>query len=329
MALFATLAGALTLALLALGVGVMFRARRDVKAPAPPVAALAATPTTSSSSSPSPLRCPEGMVAIDGGRFFMGSDEDLPVEKPAHKVTLGAFCMDKTEVTTAAYVACSARGDCKRAGTTNRWEGITAKEAKTYDPLCNAGAVGDPAKKNAETRGSHPINCVDWANADRYCRANGKRLPTEAEWEFAARGSDGRKYPWGDETPTARHLNACGIECAAWLKKRAAQTDGFLYATDDGYPTTAPVGSFPLGASRWGLDDVVGNVWEWTADYFGSYSADDLTNPTGPVIGEERVIRGGAWNGAYADWVRPSFRYMSAPDTRSHGIGFRCAKTLL
>lgn len=270
------------------------------------------------SSKPVEKSCPAGMALVPGGRFFMGSDDDLPAEKPAHNVTLGAFCMDRFEVTTAAYKACSDRGDCKRAGTTNRWDGITAKDSKIYDPVCNAEAEG---------RGQHPVNCVDWSMADRYCRSEGKRLPTEAEWEFAARGSDGRKYPWGDNLPSAKHLNACGSECNAWFKKRGAPSDGTLYADDDGWPTTAPVGSFPLGTSRWEIQDIVGNVWEWTADFYAPYTAEDQTNPTGPKEGKTRVIRGGAWNGAYPDWVRPTFRFHVTPETRSHGIGFRCVKT--
>jgi formylglycine-generating enzyme required for sulfatase activity len=268
---------------------------------------------------PSPADCPEGMALVTGGRYFMGSDDDLADEKPAHNVTLRAFCMDKYEVSADAYRACSDRGDCKRAGTSNKFEGITPKDQKTYDPLCNI---------SAPDRGKHPINCVDWSMADRFCRAAGKRLPTEAEWEFAARGSDGRKFPWGDTKPTSKHLNACGKECVSWLKKHGAQDDGFLYPDDDGFPTTAPIGSFPMGASRWGIEDVVGNVWEWVADWYGAYAADDQADPKGPDAGKERVIRGGAWNGAYPDWVRPTFRFRSNPETRSHGIGFRCAKAL-
>jgi formylglycine-generating enzyme required for sulfatase activity len=263
--------------------------------------------------------CPEGMVLVSAGRFFMGSDEDLPTERPAHRVTLRAFCIDRTEVTSGDYRACSDRGDCKRAGKDNKWAGITGREQRTYDPLCTGPN---------DASGRHPINCVDWSMADRFCRSEGKRLPTEAEWEYAARGSDGRKYPWGDAAPTVLHLNACGGECAGWLKRHGTTNDGLLYAADDGWPTTAPVGSFPAGASRWGAEDMVGNVWEWVGDWYGAYSADDQIDPSGPGSGGERVIRGGAWNGAYTDWVRPTFRYESLPDTRSHGIGFRCAAPL-
>jgi formylglycine-generating enzyme required for sulfatase activity len=267
---------------------------------------------------PSPT-CPSGMALVPGGRFFMGSDDDLPTERPAHKVTLGAYCMDKLEVTADAYRACSDRGDCKRAGVTNKWADITAKDSRTYDPLCNAGAADG-------SRGTHPINCVEWSMADRYCKAEGKRLPTEAEWEFAARGSDGRKYPWGDAAPSVKHLNACGAECMSWGKKHGTVLEA-LFTESDAWPTTAPVGSFPQGASRWEIEDLVGNVWEWVADYYAPYSDADQDDPTGPATGATRGMRGGAWNGAYADWVRPSFRFQSPEATRSHGVGFRCAKT--
>ena len=102
--------------------------------------------------------------------------------------------------------------------------------------------------------------------------------------------------------------------------------DGVLYPDDDGFATTAPVGSFPLGASRWGIDDLAGNVWEWVADGYGPYTADDAVDPKGAYNAPRRVVRGGAWNGAQSDWIRPSFRYSFPPDTRSHGVGFRCVK---
>jgi formylglycine-generating enzyme required for sulfatase activity len=98
-------------------------------------------------------------------------------------------------------------------------------------------------------------------------------------------------------------------------------------AESDGYAGTAPVGSFPGGSSRFGPADVVGNVWEWVADFEGPYSAEERKNPTGPATGEKRVIRGGAWNGAREEWLRPSFRYAAEPDRRHPGIGFRCAKS--
>ena len=263
------------------------------------------------------VECPAGMVRVDGGRFFMGSDDDLPAEKPAHQVKVSAFCMDKFEVTSAKYKQCSDSGDCKRAPKTNEWAGITDADHKTYDPVCTSE---DPA------RAEHPINCIDWNLADQFCKATGKRLPTEAEWEYAARSSDGRRYPWGDDAPGAAFLNACGPECTAWGKAHDVAMPS-MHKSDDHFATTAPVGSFPRGASRWGVEDVVGNVWEWTADTYGAYTTDDQGAPRGPADGKTRVMRGGAWNGAHPDWVRPSFRFHAEPTNRSHGVGFRCAKS--
>jgi eukaryotic-like serine/threonine-protein kinase len=298
-----------------------------VSAPAPTTVTASATSSAASAPSasapaasaaaPAPLTCPQGMIAIPGGSFFMGSDEGLPMEKPAHQVSLQPYCIDEFEVSVDRYKACSDGGRCKRAGTTNDWASIADKDHKAFDPLCN---IRDPEKK-----GTHPINCVDWGMADKFCREQGGRLPTEAEWEFAARGPDGRKYPWGDDDPTAGHLNACGKECVAWGNKNGVEEKA-MYDADDGYPNTAPVGSFPKGASRYGVQDVVGNVWEWVADWYGEYPKEEQASPKGPASGDERVIRGGSWNGSYASWVRPTFRYKDAPAKRSYGIGFRCAK---
>ncbi len=265
-----------------------------------------------------PPTCPERMVQIPAGQFFQGSDakDALANEKPAHNVTLGSYCIDLYEVTTREYKACSDSGKCKRAASEVEWPKMTPAEKKTYSPLCN---IDDPDKTD------HPINCVNWQMASTYCKAQDKRLPTEAEWEYATRGPDGRVYPWGDEEPTAQHLNACGTECVTWGKQNKAQLMA-LYKEDDGFATTAPVGKFEKGRSRFGPYDVVGNVWEWVGDWFGDYSPVDRKNPTGPESGERRVIRGGAWNGSFASWLRPSFRYAQDPAALSHGIGFRCAK---
>jgi len=142
----------------------------------------------------------------------MGSDakDAEPSEKPSHNVGLSTFCLDLYEVTVKKYKDCSDVGKCRRAPTDVDWPGITPADRKLYAPLCTGN---DPEKLD------HPINCVTWDLADAYCKASDRRLPTEAEWEFATRGPDGRVYPWGDDPPTAAHLNACGSECVAWASR--------------------------------------------------------------------------------------------------------------
>jgi eukaryotic-like serine/threonine-protein kinase len=287
--------------------------------PAPLAASVVAAASAAPSASAAPVpACPQGMVKIPGGQFYMGLDaeEATPGEKPQHQVTLGSYCIDVTEVTVEAYRACSDAGKCPRAAETVTWPSITPREKKIYGPLCN---IDDPG------RDKHPINCVDWSMADNFCQKQGKRLPTSAEWEYAVRGPDGRVYPWGDEKPDANHLNACGKECLKWGRENGDPQQA-MHDEDDGYPTTAPVGSFPKGRSRYGLDDVIGNVMEWVHDWNGEYTKEPKTDPQGPATGTDRVIRGGAWNAGNSVWVRPSFRFQFDPTVRSYGIGFRCAR---
>jgi formylglycine-generating enzyme required for sulfatase activity len=293
-------------------------AQRTAPPPAAPVAAAAAAAAPKVAALDA--ACPTDLAKIPAGQYYMGSeDKDAPDnEKPSHNVKLNTFCVDLFEVTAAKYKSCSDQGKCRRANLGNDWPGIREKDKKTYDSLCT---FNNPDKTD------HPINCVTWEMADTFCRAHEKRLPTEAEWEYATRGPDGRVYPWGDDPPSAEHLNACGTECVKWGKQNAADLKA-LYEADDGYPTTAPVGKFPKGRSRFGPYDVVGNVFEWVADWYGPYTPEMKQNPMGPSQGDERVLRGGSWNGAYKQWLRPSFRFKWAPSVRTHGIGFRCARSL-
>jgi formylglycine-generating enzyme required for sulfatase activity len=292
-------------------------------APSATAPVMATAPVVASAMAPPKAKCPDGMIWIEGGRFFMGSDDasDLPMERPAHNVTLSPFCIDRYEVTVERYLACSDNGGCKRASRVNEnWEPeLTKHQRDVYDPLCN---IRDPVG-----HAKHPINCVDWEMADTFCHEAGGRLPTEAEWEFSARGPDGRKYPWGDDAPTGKYLNACGTECVEWGKKHDEPLTA-MYDMDDGYAATAPVGSFPIGKSRYGVEDVVGNVWEWVADWYEPYTGAPKVDPKGPETGTQRVIRGGGWNGSNIAWVRPSFRYKAVPAEKSHGFGFRCAKSI-
>ncbi|HYQ02399.1 MAG TPA: bifunctional serine/threonine-protein kinase/formylglycine-generating enzyme family protein [Polyangiaceae bacterium] len=291
-----------------------------VAVPSAPVLSAAPSAAAPSAATPPAPACPEEMVQIPAGQFFMGSDQkDAPDnEKPSHNVTVESLCMDLYEVSARKYKACSDQGKCRRAPTEVDWPKITAAERATYSPLCT---IADPEKLD------HPITCVTWEMADNYCKANDKRLPTEAEWEFATRGPDGRIYPWGDDAPTSEHLNACDAQCMAWGKAHKVELKA-LEKGDDGFATTAPVGKFPAGRSRFGPYDVVGNVWEWVADWYGTYQADATKNPLGPATGERKVIRGGAWNGGYEAWLHPSFRYAQVPNAQSYGIGFRCVKSL-
>ena len=280
-----------------------------------------APPAPSVKEAPVAQRCPEGMVLIAAGSMFMG-DLALDNARPPHKVTLGSYCIDRLEVTAAAYDACAAHGNCLKAPQDVHFADMTPGQQTAFAELCNARREG---------RGEHPANCVDWSMADNFCRSpggrlsdGGARLPSEAEWEFAARGSGQKTYPWGDEEPDATRLNACGSECEAWFKAHKLMTRT-LYPADDHFPGTAPVGSFPAGATPQGVLDLAGNVWEWTGDWYGPYTPDAASNPKGAESGSERVVRGGSFNGSMSTWARPAYRWKTTPDTYNHAIGFRCA----
>jgi formylglycine-generating enzyme required for sulfatase activity/tRNA A-37 threonylcarbamoyl transferase component Bud32 len=300
---------------LAAGAGAFWTMNK--KAPPPP-SKSAPTPVVAvsvSASATEKIDCPAGMVLARGGNMFMGTkDGDNEDAKPPHKVRVASFCMDKTEVTAGAYQACTEAGNCLKAPQDVDWPDITRKEKLKYSPLCNA----------RRGRDQHPINCVDWSMADNYCKVQKKRLPTEAEWEYAARGSSQRTFPWGDDPPGPDRLNACGIECQRWMLENIGPSQ-VMFKGDDKFAATAPVGSFPAGATQSGIVDLAGNVWEWTADWFGPYTADPQEEPKGPEKGTERVIRGGAFNGWVVDWAKPSYRYKTDPNTYNHAIGFRCA----
>lgn len=262
------------------------------------------------------LNCPENQVSIPGGTFWMG-DQDLDRAKPVRKVTLSPYCMDKTEVTVAAYRVCVQAGACPPASATVDWKGIKPEDKTKWNQFCTWGRRGYE---------KHPINCVDWTQATTYCEWLGGRLPTEAEWEHAARGSDGRNYPWGNEPPDATRLNACGSECTAMAQQRLDASWTAMYAGNDGWPATAPVGRYPKGASPFGVLDMAGNVWEWTADVFSDYSAEPATSPQ-PTRRDDspRVTRGGGWTSEVALAVRATNRFGFVSGNRINSLGFRCA----
>ncbi len=210
----------------------------------------------------------------------MGHDgpDGYPDERPAHPVTLPAYCLDRLEVTIDLYARCVTAGACRRAST----------------PL---------------PQGSSPVTGVDWSQADAYCRFVGGRLPTEAEWEFAARGPEGRRFPWGDDVPT---------DCARMDWTVGGESCRGVGPTD--------VGQYPAGASPFGVLDMAGNVWEWTADWYSrSYPTGAQTSPRGPSEGSARVTRGGGWNNDQIDRFRTTRREGEHPAFRDYDLGFRCA----
>lgn len=260
--------------------------------------------------------CPAEMVEVPAGTFWMGTaagdwDEN---EHPARQVTLSRFCIDRTEVTVGAYVQCARDGRCPPVPTTVNYDAWNEQQAVEWSQYCTGRHPEQPLQ---------PINCVDWNLADRYCSEQHKRLPTEAEWELAARGFESRLYPWGDAPPSARLLNAYGAE--ANVGKPTNLQAPPMYAGDDHWPATAAVGSFPLGASPFGALDMAGNVWEWTADWYAIYNGDTQRNPTGPSSGRSKVYRGGAWMTRLASQVRTANRGEYKPSLRSPYVGFRCA----
>jgi len=234
------------------------------------------------------------MVLIPAGEFSMGSTREevdrviveckgagAPEprckewherELPRHRVEVDPFYLDKYEVTNAQFrrfiqAGNSAQGD---------WQ------------------------QYATGKDQHPVVNVTWNDAVAYCRWAGKRLPTEAEWEKAARGTDGRRYPWGDSWDPARANGAMSVK------------------------TTTPVGNYPTGVSPYGVYDMAGNVWEWVQDWYGPYASGDVRNPTGVSTGQSRILRGGAWINLPII-LRSAYRFTNPPENRYVNFGFRCA----
>jgi len=263
--------------------------------------------------------CAANQVPIPSGTFLMG--DDALEAGPVHQVTLSAYCIDKTEVTVAAFRDCVQSDHCQPPVQANvERKGFRPEDTTKLNQLCTWGKSG---------LDEHPINCVDWRQAAAYCKWAGNRLPTEAEWEYAARDADARDYPWGNEAPGADRLNACGSEGVSIAKQLFGVTLTItpMYTGDDGWPATAPVGSYPKGASPFGILDMAGNVLEWTADSFVDYSARPATNPQrSGTGGSPRVVRGGSWSHFDPARVRAAGRGGYGPDRRDISLGFRCAR---
>ncbi len=227
-------------------------------------------------------------VFVPTGSFMMGSEEGASDKRPVHEVTLDAFWLDRTEVTNAQFAGCVAAGACQPPAHTSSY---------TRDQYYGNDEFAD-----------YPVIYVSWNDARDFCAWAGGRLPTEAEWEYAARGPEGFTYPWGNQDISCDLANYSG-------------NDGFCVGD------TSEVGDYPDGATWIGALDMAGNVWEWVNDWYdsGYYGKSSDENPSGPASGEYRVLRGGAWD-YVDDGARSSNRFANHPDSRRNYLGFRCAQ---
>jgi formylglycine-generating enzyme required for sulfatase activity len=276
----------------------------------------------------------ESLVRLPGGSFLMGSDDPDGFsddgEGPIRRVTLSTFRIDRHATSNRRFAefvdATGYRTDAERYG----WSFVFVGLLPTGHPLTRAVAQApwwrqvygadwrhpEGAKSSLDERMDHPVVHVSWNDAAAYCRWAGRRLPTEAEWEYAARGGlENARYAWGDElTPDGRWM------CNIWqgtFPTENTMVDGFL--------GTAPVDAFvPNG---FGLHNVAGNVWEWCADWFGAtHPRTTKVDPRGPSNGESKVIRGGSYlcHDSYCNRYRVAARTGNTPDSSTGNMGFRC-----
>ena len=264
-----------------------------------------------------PATQPNDMVMIPGGTFKMGTDEGFPFEGPVHEVSVKAFWMEKHEVTVEAFekfiVATKYKTEAEKFG----WSGVFDPKQGQWTK-CDGADWKHPTGPESKAEPKHPVVHVSYADAQAYAKWAGKRLPTEAEFEFAARGGKDQKFAWGNELYP-------GGKCMAnaWQGMFPMEDQG-----KDGFKGLAPVGSFP--ANAYGLLDITGNVWEWSSDWFDPeyYQHSPKENPTGPAQGTERVLRGGSWLCAenYCLGYRVAARNKTAPDSGLNNLGFRCVR---
>ncbi len=253
--------------------------------------------------------CPKGMVRIPGGELMMGTSSGPSEEQPPHAVKVAAFCIDLTEVTVTDFKECADKKACPGNHTQVDLGGIPKEERDAWSAFCNEGRPN---------RGDHPMNCVSFDDASTYCRSVGKRLPTEEQWEYAARSTDGRAYPWGHETPSPSRVNGCDEGCAKIARKPsdtiAKRLDGY-----DRWESTSPTGAFPEGVGPFGTFDMGGNVAEWVDAPFCNYGQSACG--TGA-----RVVRGGSWTSDLPTSLRTTARAKANPSARQADVGFRCVK---
>jgi formylglycine-generating enzyme required for sulfatase activity len=282
----------------------------------------------------------ERMVALPGGTFLMGTDYGLGFpqdgEGPVRAVTLDPFRIDRNPVTNHLFAdfvnATGYRTEADRFGWSfvfwkhlprSRYAELVADTVAAAPWWCKVPGANWSAPEGPGStlngRDNHPVVHVSWNDAQAFCRWSGQRLPTEAEWEYAARGGLERKlYPWGDKLrPNGEH------RCNIWQGEFPN-----LDTAEDGYAGTCPVDAFPPNGFE--LYSVTGNTWEWCADWFDAefHRTADRTNPQGPPNGVSRVMKGGSFlcHKSYCNRYRVAARSSNTPDSSTSNIGFRCAR---
>ncbi|HBX70707.1 MAG TPA: hypothetical protein DEH25_15330 [Chloroflexi bacterium] len=269
-----------------------------------PTASPSPTETLTPSPSPYPTLIVDergaAMVFVAAGEFLMGSEVWSGSEKPAHTVYLDAYYIDQFEVSVGAFAEF-----LNEMG--NQIEGVAGKASwvEEPDPDLHLHRT-DGIWQADEGRANHPMNEVTWFGARAFCEWRGAVLPSEAQWEKAARGTDGRTYPWGEQEPTCEMANFAGC-----------------------FYDSVPVDSYPEWVSPYGAYNMAGNVHEWTNDWYNAdyYANSPSENPTGPESGDYKIFRGASWfNGNFQ--TRTTYRYPKLPVLTYMANGFRCAKTV-
>ncbi|HSH02775.1 MAG TPA: formylglycine-generating enzyme family protein [Anaerolineae bacterium] len=289
------------------------------------------TPTTTPTQTPTPSPSPTitlipitiepndnityDTVFIPAGTFMMGNAAGHSDEQPVHEVYLDDFSLGKTEVTNEMFAAFVAATGYQTTAEQRGSAFVFADATWVVVPDAYWAAPTGP-DSNIEGLANYPVIHISWYDAHAYCQWVGGRLPTEAEWEKAARGPESFLYPWGNQFD-GHNLNYCDAQCnTTWSDT----------TIDDGYPQIAPVGHYPAGASPYGALDMAGNVWEWVADWYDSqyYDHSPPDNPLGPPTANYKILRGGAWDDQPA-YTRTTFRDWSAPTNANATTSFRCA----
>ena len=256
------------------------------------------------------------MVMIPGATFRFGKQAVWGGPKAGSSgfgdpdgvaVTVASFFIDRNEVTVRAYSACEQAGTCPTL-----LDGTDLND-------CTANRAGFE---------EHPINCVSFEEAEKFCGYLGKRLPTEYEFELAERGPSSKPFPWGDTPPTPKHVNACDASCVREEAKRGSNFTSLWSDNggDDGWPFTAPIGTYPDGASPYGVMDLSGNVEEWVSDFWGPIASTPPPPQTGTY--QDHVVRGGSWDLGSIDAFASTRRSAASKDTRTNWLGFRCARDI-